>query len=89
MLHDFFAAHFGDIGVLPSVAAGAALPQEIPVLVEPDGDLIEAFAVLFGQFGYVAVLEQAMLFGNETFNVFVYLRIVHGRNLPRVSEALV
>ena len=51
MLYDFFAAHLGDIGVLPSVATGAALPQEIPVLVEPHGDLIEALAVLFGQFG--------------------------------------
>jgi hypothetical protein len=89
MLHDLFASHLGDIGVLPSVATGAALPQEIPILVEPYGDLIEALAVLFGQLGYVAVLEQAMLFGNETLNVFVYLRIVHGRNLPRVSEALV
>ena len=89
MLHHFFAAHFGDIGVLPSVATGAALPQKIPVLIEPHGYLIEALAVLFGQFGCVAVLEQAMLFGNETLNMFVYLRIVHGRNLPRVSEALV
>ncbi len=89
MLHDFFAADLGDVGVLPSVAAGAALPQKIPVLVEPYGDLIEALAVVFGQFGYVAVLEQAMLFGNETLNVFVYLRIIHGRNLPRVSEGLV
>jgi hypothetical protein len=89
MLDDFFAPDFGDIGVLPSVATGAALPQKIPILVEPYGDLIEALAILSGQFGYVAVLEQAMLFGNETLNVFVYLRIVHGRNLPRVSEALV
>jgi hypothetical protein len=30
-----------------------------------------------------------MLFGNEALNMLVYLRIVHGRNLPRVSEALV
>jgi hypothetical protein len=89
MLYHFFAAHLCDIGVLASVAPGAALPEEIPILVEPYGDLIEALAVVFGQFGYVAVLEQAMLFGNETLDVLVYLRIVHVRNLPRVSEALV
>jgi hypothetical protein len=51
MLHDFFAADFGDIGILPSVAPRTALPKKIPILVEPHGDLIEALAVLFGQFG--------------------------------------
>ncbi len=88
MLHDFFAADFGDFGILPSVAPGAALPQEIPILVEPYGDLIEALAILFGQFGYVAVLEQAMLFGDKALDMLVYLRIVHGRNPFRFSPAL-
>jgi hypothetical protein len=88
MLDDFFAPDFGDIGVLPSVATGAALPQKIPILVEPYGDLIEALAVVFGQLRSIAVLEQSMLFANETLNMLVYLRIVHGRNLPRVSEGL-
>jgi hypothetical protein len=46
-------------------------------------------AVAFGQSQEIAVLEKPMFFGNEALNMLVYLRIVHGRNLPRVSEALV
>ena len=59
--------------ILASVATGAALPQEIPILVEPYRDLIEALAVLFGQLAVLAVLEQAMLFFDETLDVLAYL----------------
>jgi hypothetical protein len=88
MLDDFFAAHVGNVGVLSRVAARSPLAEKIPVLVEPYGDLIEALAVVFGQSREVAVLEKPMFFGNKALNMLVYLRIVHGRNLPRVSDAL-
>jgi hypothetical protein len=88
MLDDFFAAHAGDVGILSRIASRSPLTEKIPVLIEPYRDLIEALAIVFGQSRAIAVLEQTMLFGNEAFNMLVYLRIVHGRNLPRVSEAL-
>jgi hypothetical protein len=89
MLHDFFAAHVSNVGVLSRIAARSPLAQKIPVLVEPYGDLVEALAVVFGQPREIAVLEEPVLLGDEGLNMLVYLRIVHGRNLPRVSEALV
>ena len=62
---DVFAAHVRDARILPRVAARAALTQEIPILVEPHRDRIEAIAVVRRQRSVLAVLEQTVLFARR------------------------
>ena len=64
VLDDVFAAHVRDGRVLARVAARAALPQEIPILIEPHRDRVETRTIVVGQLSILAVFEQAVLFVN-------------------------
>jgi hypothetical protein len=63
-LDDVFAAQLRDAGVLARVAAGAALSQEIPILIEPNRDRIETRPIIVAQLSVLAVFEQVVFFVN-------------------------
>jgi hypothetical protein len=78
----FGVADVGGFGVLAGVDAGAALTEEVPVLIELDLDGFEALTIFFGHFVTVAITQQTMFFGDEFFDVRVNLRIGHSACFP-------
>ncbi len=64
VLDDVFATDMRDGRVLARVAARPALPQEIPILVEPNRDRVETRTIVVGQLSILAVFEQPVLFVN-------------------------
>jgi Regulator of chromosome condensation (RCC1) repeat len=77
----------GGVGVLAGVAAGPALAQQVPALVELDLDLVEAgLLVLVEAFAAGLALEGVLLFDQGTDTV-EDLPVVHGllRGLGRCS----
>src|SRR6185295_2965463 len=82
-----FGPDVGGVGVLAGVAAGSALAQQVPALVELDLDLVEAgLLVLVEAFAAGLALEGVLLFDQGTDTV-EDLPVVHGllRGLGRCS----
>lgn len=79
MLHDVGAALRRLVGVLLKLLAGTSLAKEIPQAIELDVDIAQAPAII-GIAG--RRIEQAMLLGDERFDVLMQFLIVHAARLP-------
>jgi hypothetical protein len=64
-------------GILSELFARAALTQEIPKAVELDVHIVKTRAI--GCRHGAALIEKRMLFGDEFFDRFVELLVVHKR----------
>ena len=64
------------VRVLACVAAGAALAQKVPALVEREPDLLETAAIVVGPCRPTQAPELVLL-GDELFDGYVNLRFVH------------
>src|SRR5262245_16337928 len=65
------------VGVLPRVAASAALAQQIPALVEREPDLLEAAAIVVRRSAVRLAAPELVLLGDEVLDGSVDLGIVH------------
>jgi hypothetical protein len=79
LLHDFRGSDMRLAGVVAGLEQRAALPQQVPALVEFDLELHEAFVVIFGA---RRVLHERMFLSDEALNVREHLVLgllfVHG-----------
>ena len=69
---------------MPGGAAGPALVQQVPALVELHADLLQPFLVGLGGLAAGFLLEQLVLFVRELVDVAQHVLVVgsHDRHLP-------
>ena len=75
-LHGPLVAHVGLVGIHAGRAAGPALVQQVPALVELHADLLQPFLVGLGRLAAGFLLEQLVLFVRELVDVVQHVLVV-------------
>jgi hypothetical protein len=76
-LDDLGRAGGRSVRVLARVAAGTALAQKVPALVEREPDLLETATIVVGRAAVRLAAPELVFLGDELFDGYVNLRFVH------------
>ena len=78
ILHRLLVAHLRVVGVLAELAAGAALAEEVPPLVELQLNLLQLRLLGFARLAFGLQLEQLMLLARQFVDPVGHMLVFHG-----------